>query len=156
MHNKEKDKVKYNIDKIIIPVQTVWPNDLKGYRDFNIAVLKEMVQSNHIPVELREFPTFDDVIIALKRRDIDVVPGIYSEKTDFSKTYTHFTGAIYLPNGKEYVPKESYIMAIRKGDTELLNFLNDMILKFRETGKLEQIQKKISRKPKLNLITVTA
>ena len=141
--HKEKDKPKYHIDKIIVPVQTEWPDDLKVYRDFNIAVIKEMAKSNNIPVELREFPTFDDVIVALKRGDVDVMPGIDKlGDTDLSKTYTYFTGAIYLPNGKEYVPKTSYVMAVRKGDTELLNFFNDMILNFRETGKLEQIQKK--------------
>jgi len=141
VQSKIENKAKYDIDKIIVPVQTEWTNDLKVYRDFNIAVIKEMAQSNNIPVELREFPTFDDVIIALKRRDVDVVPGIDNlVETDLTKTYTYFTGAIYLPNGEEFVPKKSYAMAVRKKDTELLKFFNDMILKFKETGKLEKIQ----------------
>lgn len=141
VQSKIENKAKYDIDKIIVPVQTEWTNDLKVYRDFNIAVIKEMAQSNNIPVELREFPTFDDVIIALKRGDVDVVPGIDNlVETDLTKTYTYFTGAIYLHNGEEFVPKKSYAMAVRKKDTELLKFFNDMILKFKETGKLEKIQ----------------
>ena len=78
VQKKVEDKKKYNIDKIVMPIQTEFSDDIMVYQDFNIAVIKEMAKSNNIPVEIREFPTFDDALIALKRGDVSVMPGIDS------------------------------------------------------------------------------
>jgi hypothetical protein len=55
-----------------------------------------------------------------------VIPGVVNlVENDLTKTYTYFTGALYLPNGEEFQPKTSYTMAVRLEDEELLNFFNE-------------------------------
>lgn len=145
VQKKAEDKKKYNIDKIVVPIQTNFSDDIKVYHDFNIAVIKEMAKSNNIPVETREFTTFNDVHIALKRGDVDVMPGIdklANSETDLTMTFTYFTGTLYDSIGAEVAPESSYSMLVRADDKELVHFFDDMILSFNESGKMEEIQKK--------------
>nr|WP_255485918.1 transporter substrate-binding domain-containing protein [Sporosarcina sp. BP05] len=102
-----------------------------------------MAKEFNIPVEVREFATTDDSDIALRRGVIDLITGVIRlepEETELTKTYSYFTGTLIKPNGEEVLSERSYAMVVRKGNKELINFLNDNILNFKESGKLEQLQ----------------
>ncbi|MCM3725090.1 hypothetical protein M3226_05180 [Neobacillus cucumis] len=139
--NKE-EKPKYNIEKIVVPIQGDLLPDVKIYQDFNLAVIKEMAKENNIKVETKELPTFNDINIALERGDISVIPGIVQtyKKEEFALTYSYFTEVIYRSNGEQLDSEKSYSMLVRKTDEDLYNFFNDMISKFNETGKLKELQ----------------
>ncbi|WP_186673924.1 transporter substrate-binding domain-containing protein [Sporosarcina sp. BP05] len=140
----EDEENKYKIEKITIPIELdMQQGPFKVYHDFSYALIKEMAKEFNIPVEVREFATTDDSDIALRRGVIDLITGVIRlepEETELTKTYSYFTGTLIKPNGEEVLSERSYAMVVRKGNKELINFLNDNILNFKESGKLEQLQ----------------
>ncbi|WP_438312417.1 transporter substrate-binding domain-containing protein [Sporosarcina sp. FA9] len=140
----EDEKENYKIEKITIPIElNLQQSEYGAYHEFGNAIIKEMAKEFNIDVEEREFVSDDDSDIAIRRGDVDVITGIIRlepDETELTKTYSYYTGPLYKMNGEELLPERSYSMVVGKENKELINFLNDNILKFKESGRLEKIQ----------------
>lgn len=149
-NNSKAAKQPYNIEKIVIGTHKDYLMELKAYERFSIGLLKAFAEEYNIPVEEKSFETLDDVTVALQRGDINVTIGITSIGIKFPelvKTYSYHTGALYKHDTGSYNPeivvsKDSYSFAVNKDDKELTDFLNDMIVKFKDNGKMKEIRQK--------------
>lgn len=139
-----------NIDKIIIGISKDTPMQLRAYERYSIGLLKAFAEEYSIPIEEKSFDTLDDVTTALQRGDINVTINITSIGIKFPeliKTYSYHTGALYKQDGQFadpelFIDKDSYSFAVNKDDKQLTDFLNDMIVKYKDNGKMKEIRLK--------------
>ncbi|WP_349346841.1 transporter substrate-binding domain-containing protein [Priestia megaterium] len=140
----EKERIPdYGVDKIIVPVETKWYKGVQAYQDFNVAVVKEIAKQNEVEIQIKEIPTFEDSVKAVKRGDADVVLGASnSSSEELSETYSYLSSALYFPDGTQIVPSKDYMLLVKQGNDNLLGLLNDGIRELDKTGKLESLQDK--------------
>jgi hypothetical protein len=128
---------KYNIDKIVIPVQINADTTFKPFQDLSIELIQTIAAENNIPVEFKEL-SFNDIGVALTRNEIDL-RSLTSNTIDpnLTQTYSYITARLH-PD----LPEHDYAFTVHKDNTELNNLINDSISKYRENGKLTELQNK--------------
>ena len=133
-----------SITEITVPIQKDYPRQIKAYQNFDLAVIKAIAKENNIKVVTKEIDNENDLYIALKNGDIDIVAGMI-KVTDpkFERTYTYFSGELVSMFNRETVfHKEDYSFAARKSDKELLKIFNTTIREFKENGKMKELEQK--------------
>jgi hypothetical protein len=134
---KAPEQPKYNIEKIVVPVQIDADTTFKPFQDLSIELIQTIAAENNIPVELKEL-SFNDIGVALTRNEIDL-RSMTSNTIDpeMTQTYSYLTGKLH-PD----LPENDYAFTVHKDNTELSNLINDGISKFKENGKLTELQNK--------------
>jgi uncharacterized protein YxeA len=135
----------YNIEKIVVAIDTGLLSNMPEFKplhDFNIALLNEIGKENNITIEIKEVPTWNDVRISLSRKEADVQILSFAEvEPDLTMSYSYITTAIYNSGNEIIQPERNYTFILHQDNTELNNLLNDMIVKYQENGKLEELKK---------------
>lgn len=142
--NEQKvEKSKYNIEKIVVPVEEEWANGLVAYQELHREIIEYIGKKNNISIEFKEITNFQDSLIALEDGKVDIVFGVYNNvNPEIKTTYSYLSAPLYYPNGVEVAEHESYRIAVHQDNKELLEMLNDEIYAMKENGKLEEIQNK--------------
>lgn len=142
------------INKIVIGIDRDTPIEIIDYELYAIGLIKAFAKEHNIIVEEKKFDSLDDITTALQRGDIDVTTGITSvnanKVTGLIQTYSYHTGALYAYSGryeplKILVDKDSYSFAVNKKNKELTEFLNEMIEKYKNNGKMKEIRERYLR-----------
>ena len=122
-------------------------NNIKTYDDLKgkkVGVLKEQTGNlkrdevaKHVSVIL-EYDTFRQMVVALKQQEIEAL--ISENATIQNYVANNFDSSFHLIEDNRLSSEiERYGIAVRKGDTETLNMLNNALNKVRQNGQYDEI-----------------
>lgn len=85
-------------------------------------------------ITVKQFTTLDDALGALNRTELDAVVG--DEIPISYSSFNNYPNTTTLP---EQINKYQYAVAVRKGETELLNTINGTIDRLKASGELQKM-----------------
>ena len=88
---------------------------------------------NYPDATISEFDSIGDAVEALKANKIDYVMTAYST----AKNFERYNSELYVPD--KIMKNEDISMAVQKGNTELLNRLDELLDKYQESGLMDEI-----------------
>ncbi len=100
------------------------------------SVGERLVEREYPTAQRASFDTFSDAVAALRGEKVDYVLGSYTSMLNYA---LHDPGLALLP---DRLSDEPNAIAVRKGNTELLDKLNRVLKKFKEDGTLAAIEKR--------------
>lgn len=126
---------KYNIDTIKVGRGKQTTKGLKAYNDFDDDVIEHIGRKYDVKIDYVTMANIQDAVIALGDNRIGVIPSVTNvSNSEVETTYSYLSEPFYYPNGIELDSSTTFRLGIKKGNENLMNFLNDAIVEMQENG----------------------